>query len=73
MAVMARVYGFATSDVFAIDIEANHNRFAEFAKSGCANQFSNLCVLLNNIIHIINDPYSWVSSGQAALRGRDET
>eukprot|EP00804_Cyclotella_cryptica_P027372 CCRYP_008813-RB/>CCRYP_008813-RB protein AED:0.04 eAED:0.04 QI:690/1/1/1/1/1/3/190/327 len=37
MAVMARVYGFATSDVFAIDIEANHNRFAELAKSGCGN------------------------------------
>jgi hypothetical protein len=33
---MARVYGFATSDVFVIDIESNHNSFAGLVKTGCS-------------------------------------
>ncbi len=36
IALMARVYGFATSDVFVIDIESNHNSFAGLVKTGCS-------------------------------------
>ena len=35
LTLMARVYGFATSEVFVIDLEEKFNRLAEFAKSGC--------------------------------------
>jgi len=41
IAVMARVYGFATSEIFVIDIESNHNSFSDLAKSGCFNPFRN--------------------------------
>ena len=33
--LMARAHGFATSDMFVIDIEQKSNRLAALAKTGC--------------------------------------
>jgi hypothetical protein len=35
IAVMARVYGFATGEISVIDIGRNHNTFSNLARSGC--------------------------------------
>jgi hypothetical protein len=35
IALMARAYGFATSEIYVIDIESNHNSFANLVKTGC--------------------------------------
>lgn len=39
IAVMARSYGFATSQIFVVDIGKNTNDFGSFARTGCGNNF----------------------------------